>query len=72
MRYCLQFIDRGAQLVEERLSAARTAEDAVADAQSIEWPFGALLLRIVDLDGREVYESATWDCRHLLSPFDPK
>ena len=40
---------------------ARSVDAAIRHAAEVEWPPGATALRLVDLDGREVYERTRVD-----------
>jgi hypothetical protein len=55
--YRLQFLgpptERGAPVLAEN---AANVKGAIRHAGDVEWPPGAYALRLVDLDGQEVYE----------------
>jgi hypothetical protein len=58
--YRLQFLgpptERGASVLAETTVRAANIEGAIRHAGAAEWPPGAHALRLVDLDGQEVYE----------------
>ena len=58
--YRLQFLgpptDRGGPVLAETTVGAANIEEAIRHAGDAEWPPGAHALRLVDLDGQEVYE----------------
>ena len=58
--YRLQFLgpptERGAPMLAETTVRAANIEGAIRSADDAEWPPGAHALRLVDLDGQEVYE----------------
>jgi len=58
--YRLQFLgpptERGAPVLAETTVRAANIERAIRYAGDAEWPPGADALRLVDLDGQEVYE----------------
>lgn len=60
IRYRLQFLgpptERGAPVLAETSLVAASIEAAIDHAVEAEWPPGAHVLRLVDLDGREVYQ----------------
>jgi hypothetical protein len=57
--YRLQFLDEptvhGAVVLIETNVVAGSVDAAMRHAVEVEWPPGASALRLVDLDGREVY-----------------
>ena len=63
--YRLQFLGRstahGAMVLIETNVVAGSLEAAITYAAETEWPHGAAMLRLVDLDGREVYERTKVD-----------
>jgi hypothetical protein len=63
--YRLQFLgpptERGAPVLAETTVRAANIEGAITQAGDAEWPPGATTLRLVDLDGREVYERTKVD-----------
>ena len=48
-------------LAEERSLTAHYASAAIQEGLALAWPVGAGAMRIVDLDGREVYEQIKGD-----------
>ena len=58
--YRLQFLEPptelGAPVLAETTVRAANIEGAIRHAGDAEWPPGAHALRLVDLDGQEVYE----------------
>jgi hypothetical protein len=58
--YRLQFLgpptERGAPVLAETTVGAANIEGTIRYAGDAEWPPGADALRLVDLDGQEVYE----------------
>jgi hypothetical protein len=57
--YRLQFLGGPAALAMALLietTVAGSVDAAIRHAAEVEWPPGATALRLVDLDGREVYE----------------
>jgi hypothetical protein len=58
--YRLQFLgpptERGAPVLAETTVRAENIAGAIRHAGDAEWPPGARALRLVDLDGQEVYE----------------
>ena len=57
--YRLQFLGRPTALgtaVLIETTVAGSVDAAIRHAAEVEWPPGATALRLVDLDGREVYE----------------
>ena len=58
--YRLQFLgpptERGAPVLAETTVHAANVKGAIRHAVEVEWPPGATALRLVDLDGQEVYE----------------
>ena len=58
--YRLRFLgpstERGAPVLAEATVRAANIEGAIRYAGDAEWPQGAHALRLVDLDGQEVYE----------------
>ena len=58
--YRLQFLgpptERGAPVLAETTVRATNIEGAIRHAGDAEWPPGAQSLRLVDLDGQQVYE----------------
>jgi hypothetical protein len=58
--YRLQFLGasawRGSPVLAETSLAAASIEAAIGHATEVGWPPGAHALRLVDLDGREVYQ----------------
>jgi hypothetical protein len=58
--YRLQFLgpltERGAPMLAETTVRAANIEGAIRYAGDAEWPPGADALRLVDLDGQEVYK----------------
>jgi hypothetical protein len=72
--YRLQFLSeptaQGATVLIETNVVAGSVEAAIRYAAEVEWPLGAATLRLVDLDGREVYERTRLDrscvCRNKL------
>jgi hypothetical protein len=58
--YRLRFLgpstERGAPVLAETTVRAANIEGAIRYAGDAEWPPGAHALRLVDLDGQEVYE----------------
>jgi hypothetical protein len=65
--YRLQFLGgsaaHGATVLIETNVVAGSIEAAITYAAETEWPPGAHALRLVDLDGREVYERTKVDRR---------
>ena len=63
--YRLQFLGRstahGATVLIETNVVAGSVEAAITYAAETEWPPGAHALRLVDLDGRKVYERTKLD-----------
>jgi hypothetical protein len=63
--YRLQFLGgstaHGATVLNETNVVAGSVEAAITYAAETEWPPGATALRLVDLDGREVYERTKVD-----------
>ena len=63
--YRLQFLGgstaHGATVLIETNVVAGNVEAAIRYAAETEWPPGAAALRLVDLDGREVYERTEAD-----------
>jgi hypothetical protein len=63
--YRLQFLSeptaRGATVLVETNVVAGSVDAAIWHAAEAEWPPGATTLRLVDLDGREVYERTKVD-----------
>jgi hypothetical protein len=63
--YRLQFLSGltayGATVLIETNVVAGSVEAAIRHATEAEWPPGAAALRLVDLDGREVYERTKVD-----------
>ena len=55
MRYRIQVLDGAATILREMHSDARSVGGAIELITGIEWPPKATTLRILDLDGREVY-----------------
>ena len=51
----------GATVLTETNLVAGNVEAAIRYVAEIEWPAGAVALRLVDLDGREVYERTNID-----------
>jgi hypothetical protein len=66
-RYRLQFFDVGADLGPAVLSEteiqAADASEAIRDAIAANWPPRAIGLRLLDLDGREIFERLKADLR---------
>jgi len=60
MTYRLQFLGvptgHGAPVLGEASVRAANVEAAIRETHDAVWPAGAYSLRLVDLDGREVYE----------------
>jgi hypothetical protein len=58
-KYRLQFLseptEHGAAVLIETNVAAGNVEAAIRFAAEAEWPLGAVAMRLVDLDGQEVY-----------------
>jgi hypothetical protein len=58
--YRLQFLgpptEQGAPVLDETAVRAANIEGAIRHAADAEWPPGVHALRLVDLDGQEVYE----------------
>ena len=63
--YCLQFLGgptaNGTAVLIETNVVAGSVDAAIRHAAEAEWPPGATALRLVDLDGREVYERTKVD-----------
>ena len=63
--YCLQFLGgstaHGANILIETNVVVGSVDAAIRHAAEAEWPPGATALRLVDLDGREVYERTKVD-----------
>ena len=63
--YCLQFLGgptaHGTAVLIETNVVAGSVDAAIRHAAEAEWPPGATGLRLVDLDGREVYERTKAD-----------
>jgi hypothetical protein len=63
--YRLQFLDvstaHGATVLIEKNIVALNVEAAIRYVAEAEWPPGATALRLVDLDGRVVYERTRVD-----------
>jgi hypothetical protein len=63
--YRLQFLGcstaRGATVLIETNVVAGSVEAAITYAAETEWPPGAAELRLVDLDGRQIYERTKVD-----------
>jgi hypothetical protein len=63
--YRLQFLSEatshGATVLIEANVVAGNVDAAIRHAAEAEWPSGAAALRLVDLDGREVYERTKID-----------
>ena len=63
--YCLQFLGgptaHGTAVLIETNVVAGSVDAAIRYAAEAEWPPGATGLRLVDLDGREVYERTKAD-----------
>ena len=66
-RFRLQFFavagDRGPSIVLETDIEAADASDAVRAAADADWPPGAIGLRVLDLEGREIFERLRADRR---------
>ena len=65
LTYRLQFLSEptahGEIVLIETNLVAGSVDAAIRQAAEAEWPPGATALRLVDLDGREVYERAKVD-----------
>ena len=63
--YRLQFLDGttayGATVLAEKRVVAENVEAAMRYVAESEWPAGAVALRLVDLDGRQVFERTKID-----------
>jgi hypothetical protein len=63
--YRLQFLgaptSHGTPVLVEENIRAKDIEAAIREAHNTEWPPGTQALRLVDLDGREVYERTKLD-----------
>ena len=60
--YRLQFLSEpnahGATVLFETNVLSESVDAAIRHAAQVDWPSGVATLRLVDLDGREVYERA--------------
>ena len=61
MQYRIQFLDRRTNVVRELTADARKAVAAVALVTDIDWPAGAVSIRVLDPDGREVHSKSKDD-----------
>jgi hypothetical protein len=63
--YRLQFLSEptahGATVLVETNIVAASVDAAISQAAEAKWPSGATALRLVDLDGQEVYERTRMD-----------
>jgi hypothetical protein len=64
--YRLRFLgastERGASVLVETTVRAANIEEAIRCARDADWPPGAHALRLVDLDGQEVYGQLKAGC----------
>jgi hypothetical protein len=65
VKYRLQFLGastpHGATVLVETNVVAKSVDAAIRHAAEAEWPPGAAALRLVDLDGQEVYGRTKFD-----------
>jgi len=54
MPYRVQFLDRSADLVDEVFADARNDVAAIESTADMDWPRGAVVMRVLDVDGRKV------------------
>ena len=61
MQYRIQFLDARADVIRELTADARSAAHALSLVVDIDWPPGAVTIRVLDLDGREVHSAIKED-----------
>jgi hypothetical protein len=61
MQYRVQFLDRSAQVLRELFADARNDVGAKELTVLMDWPPGAVAMRVLDVDGREVHSKVKGD-----------
>jgi hypothetical protein len=61
MQYRVQFLDGHTNVIRELTADARNAVGPIALVADIDWPPNAVLIRVLDADGREVHSRAKSD-----------
>ena len=61
MNFRVQFLDASGSVLAEWSADAHSARGAIALTEGLDWPAGAVRMRIVDADGRVVHERAKAD-----------
>jgi hypothetical protein len=59
IQFRVQFLDSSARVIREQVANARNAVDAIA----LDWPPGAEIMRVLDLDGFEVHSKVKDDTK---------
>ena len=63
MTFRIQYLDGAANVIEERSADAPNVEAAIALVDGVLWLPRAVRLRIIDADGREVFERIKGEVR---------
>jgi hypothetical protein len=63
MNFRVQFLDASANVIAEWSADAHSARGAIGLTEGLAWPAGAVRLRIVDADGREVHARSKEETR---------
>jgi len=61
VRYRIQFLDGSATVIRELYADARNAAGAIGLVADVDWPPRAVILRVLDVDGREVHSAIKGD-----------
>ena len=63
MQYRIQFLDAAAAVISELIADAHSAVGAIALVADLDWPPHTVTMRVLDVDGREVYSASKGDAR---------
>ena len=63
MQYRIQFLDAAAAVISELIADAHSAVGAIALVADLDWPSHTVTMRVLDVDGREVYSASKGDAR---------
>jgi hypothetical protein len=63
MQFRVQFVDGSARVIRELHADAQNAVSAIELVRDLDWPPGAVTMRVFDLDKREVHSAIKGDVK---------
>ena len=64
MQYRVQFLDSSARVVHELFADARNDVAAIELTVNIDWPPGAVGMRVLNVEGREIHSRVKGDAKN--------